>query len=144
MWKELVEKIPGEWTFKKGVTTGDLEDVEQALNMKLEDENDIVSLLKETDGIEHDGFSLIYSTGEMIYHNLELRDDEMLDLYMPFDCLLFISDAGNGDYFGFPVLNGKIPNDQVFVWRHEDDSRIWVAGSLREFIELWSTDRLEY
>lgn len=30
------------------------------------------------------------------------------DLYMFFDCLLFFVDGGNGDLFGYFILNGKV------------------------------------
>jgi hypothetical protein len=33
------------------------------------------------------------------------------ELYMPFDCLLFFADAGNGDQFGYPICDGVIRRD---------------------------------
>jgi SMI1-KNR4 cell-wall len=61
---------------------------------------------------------------------------------MPFDHLLFFSDAGNGDLFGFSILNGSIQKDDIFVWNHEDDSRSWIASSLEAFIKGWITDKI--
>ena len=54
---------------------------------------------------------------------------------MPFDALLFVASVGNGDLFGYAVLNGTIQRDDIYVWDHEDDSRTWVASSLKDFIK---------
>jgi len=56
---------------------------------------------------------------------------------MPFDCLLFFADAGNGNQFAYLILNGEIRRNDVFVWNHENDSRVWVASSMKQFIEWW-------
>jgi len=61
---------------------------------------------------------------------------------MPFDCLLFFADAGNGDQFAFAILNGESRRDDIFVWNHEDDSRCWVALRLDTFYEGWLTGRI--
>lgn len=45
------------------------------------------------------------------------------ELYMPFDCLLFIADAGNGDQFAYSIVGGAIRRDDIFAWDHENDSR---------------------
>ncbi|PEE41435.1 SMI1/KNR4 family protein [Bacillus pseudomycoides] len=65
-------------------------------------------------------------------------NQEISGLYMPFDCLLFIADAGNGDLFAYSILNGSIQKDDIYVWNHENDSRTWVAPSLKKFIKWWS------
>ncbi len=52
---------------------------------------------------------------------------------MPFDCLLFFADGGNGDLFGYSILNGIVQRDDIYVWNHENDSRTWVAPSLKIF-----------
>jgi hypothetical protein len=50
--------------------------------------------------------------------------------------------AGNGDYFGFPVVQGVCRPD-VFVWNHEDDSRASIARDLRDYLERWADGRLK-
>ncbi|MNG40245.1 hypothetical protein D3C84_1287410 [compost metagenome] len=57
--------------------------------------------------------------------------------YEPFDSLLFVADAGNGDLFGYSIVDGAIPKEDIYTWNHEDDSRTWVAPSLKQFIEGW-------
>ena len=91
-----------------------------------------LNLLNETNGV-FDKFDcpLIWSTGKIIEDNLFFRNfDDYKDIYMPFDNLMFFSDGGNGDLFGFAILNGSIQKEDIYVWNHEDDSRTWIASSL--------------
>ena len=53
---------------------------------------------------------------------------------MPLDSLLFFADDGIGDYFGFAVVQGKVPHSRIYFWNHEDDSRSVIAPSLEYFI----------
>jgi hypothetical protein len=46
-----------------------------------------------------------------------------------------LADAGNGDQFAFPILDGVARRSDVYVWNHEDDSRSWVAASLQAYLE---------
>lgn len=81
---------------------------------------------------------LIWSIDRVIETNREYRNHlDFRELYISFDQLLFISDAGNGDLFGFVTLNGKFDRNDIFVWNHEDDSRTWIAPNLVKFIEWW-------
>ena len=64
------------------------------------------------------------------------------DSYMPFDCLLFFSDAGNGDQFAYTIAGGEVRRPDIFVWNHEDDSRAWVSSSLRSFLPDWISGKL--
>ncbi len=66
------------------------------------------------------------------------HDQHFAELYMPFDGLVFFSEAGNGDQFAMS-LSG---NQDVFVWDHENDSRTWVAPTIMRFLEDWMTGRL--
>lgn len=104
----------------------------------------LLNLYNETNGVfdEH-GYPLIWSTGQIVEDNLFFRHfEDYKDIYMPFDNLLFFSDAGNGDLFGFAILNGSIQKDDIYVWDHEDDSRTWIAASLEEFIKGWITEEI--
>jgi len=73
---------------------------------------------------------------------MHYRSEEYRDRYMPFDHLLFFSDAGNGDVFGYAIINGVIQTSRIYVWNHEDDSRSCVAPSLKYFIKGWITDEI--
>lgn len=111
--------------------------------------NDLEELYRQTDGIgevlEGHGKTgdLIWPIKRVIETNNECRNyPEFKGLYMSFEQILFISDAGNGDLFGYVTLNGKFDRNDIFVWNHEDDSRTWVAPNLTKFIEWWSSGKI--
>ncbi|EFV76473.1 SMI1/KNR4 family protein [Cytobacillus pseudoceanisediminis] len=88
---------------------------------------------------------IIWSTHQIIKDNLFYRNFEgYRDINMPFDNLFFFSDAGNGDLFCYAILkNGNIEKNDIYVWNHENDSRTWVAASLKHFIEGWITGKID-
>ncbi|GAF66904.1 ABC transporter substrate-binding protein [Bacillus sp. TS-2] len=62
---------------------------------------------------------------------------------MQFDYLLFFEDAGNGDLFGYAITKkGTIERNDIYVWNHEDDSRMWISASLKDFIKGWLTGEI--
>lgn len=142
MWMNFINKISPDYYFKNPATKSELNEIKEQLNVELP--IDLMNLFSETNGV-FDEFNspLIWSTKQIIRDNLSLRKDkDFKDLYMPFDHLLFFSDAGNGDLFGLAILNGVIQKEDVFVWDHECDSRRWIASSLEDFIEGWVTSRI--
>ncbi len=89
------------------------------------------------------GLGLVWSVERVVRENLFFRlHPDFQELYMPFDCLLFFGDAGNGDQFAFAITGGKIRRDDIFVWDHETDSRTWVAPGLSTYLEWWLTGKL--
>jgi hypothetical protein len=106
--------------------------------------DELKTFYKQTDGVseflngQKIGY-LIWSSSQVVETNQEYRgQSDFKELYMSFDQLLFIADAGNGDLFGFITLNGQFDRRDVFVWNHEDDSRTWVAPDLATFIKWWT------
>jgi len=82
---------------------------------------------------------LVWPIQKVIELNKEQRSyPAWKDLFMSFDQLLFVSDAGNGDLFGYVVLNGEIRSTDILTWNHEDDSRKWVAENLASFMRGWT------
>lgn len=55
-------------------------------------------------------------------------------LPMSFDCLLFIGEEGNGDLYRYRVLVGLIESPDIYRWDHENDSRIWFARDLEDYV----------
>jgi hypothetical protein len=102
--------------------------------------DELRELLAETDGVEGEyGLGLVWSARRIAEDNARFRaSQDFAELYMPFDGLVFFSDAGNGDQVGV-ALSG---NQEVYVWSHEDDSRTWVASTVIGFLEEWMTGRL--
>ncbi|WP_134687290.1 SMI1/KNR4 family protein [Brevibacillus migulae] len=137
MWKKHLENILENCEFNEPAQSTKIEEIQTVFNIELP--NELLSLLEETDGVRDEfGCDLVWSAGRIIGENKELRKEEFRDLYMPLDCLLFVADAGNGDLFGYAIINGSIQRDDIYVWNHEDDSRTWVAPSLKKFIEWWN------
>jgi hypothetical protein len=115
-------------------TQQQIENVEEAFGNKLP--SDIRDLLLEMNG---DGW-LIFSTEQIIEINLECR---RLDFYMPLDCLLFFGGNGCGDYYGFPItLSGCVRDDNVYMWEHESDNRIWTANNLEDTIQKYFNNEI--
>ncbi|MFD7446399.1 SMI1/KNR4 family protein [Streptomyces sp. NPDC059909] len=68
----------------------------------------------------------------LVQQNLLFRSpDTFPGLYMPFDPLLFFGDNGGGDQFAF-VLTTERP--YIFVWDHGNDSRLWAARRLEDYL----------
>jgi hypothetical protein len=103
------------------------------------------SCLLEADGVRGEySLDLLWPIERIVADNRRFRSHpDFRELYMPFDCLLFFADAGNGDQFAYPILVGAIRRNDIFVWNHEDDSRTWVAPSLKTYFEWLLTDRIQ-
>ncbi|MCM3364313.1 SMI1/KNR4 family protein [Niallia sp. HCP3S3_B10] len=143
MWKEFISSISNEHHFKEPATNYEIAQIQKEINVQLPEE--LAELFNETNGVfDNWNCPLVWSTSQIIEDNLFFRNfEDYKDIYMPFDNLFFFSDAGNGDLFCYAILkNGTIDKTDIFVWNHEDDSRTWVAASLKHFIEGWLTDRI--
>ena len=87
---------------------------------------------------------LVWPVERVIQTNKEYRSiPDFAELYMSFDQLLFFSDAGNGDLFGFVILQGKADRPDIFHWNHEDDSRTWIAADLKQFLKGWADGTIQ-
>lgn len=98
------------------------------------------TLLLEANGIEGEyGLGLVWPASRIGVDNAMFRSNvDFAELYMPFEALVFFSDAGNGDQFAVSLRGSR----EVYVWNHVDDSRIWVAPTIAGFLEDWMTGRL--
>jgi cell wall assembly regulator SMI1 len=143
MWKQLVKQHCTEPTFFDPADPEVLAMAETALSLTFPSQ--LRSCLLETNGIHGEyGLGLVWSLDRIVHDNQEFRlEPSYKDLYMPFDCLLFFADAGNGDQFAFAIQAGEIRRDDIFVWDHEDDSRRWIAPSLAEYLERWLSGKLK-
>ena len=142
MWEDYISTISKEYSFKPPVPKTDITQITRELNVDLPKE--LLELYNETNGV-FDTFNcpLVWSTSQVLEDNLFFRNFiDYKDIYMPFDHLLFFSDNGCGDLFGYRILNGYIHTEDIYVWNHEDDSRIWVASSLEKFIKGWITSEI--
>jgi hypothetical protein len=104
--------------------------------LKIEIPSELTELLRDFNGLTVYHSLSIWSIEEMIETNSEYWQEDFLpDLYMPFKPMFFFADAGNGDLFAYRILDGQIPYSDIYAWNHENDSRIWVASNLRDFVK---------
>jgi hypothetical protein len=144
MWKELIQQFTSECEFSEPVSPGQIIAADSSLGVEMP--ADLRELLCETNGVQGEyGLGLVWKLDRIVQDNLMFRHNaNFRDLYMPFDHLYFFADAGNGDQFAFPIqADGLIHRLDVFVWNHEDDSRSWVASSLKDYLDRWLTGRLK-
>jgi hypothetical protein len=144
MWKEYLRTITDKCKLNFPAAVDQYAAAESALGVEVP--KDLCDLLCESNGISGEyGEGLIWSVERIIEENLAFRTNaDFRDLYMPFDHLLFFADAGNGDQFAYTVhADGLIHRPDVFAWKHENDSRVWVAPSLKVYLEWYLFDRIE-
>lgn len=137
MWMNLINELTKDYKFQLPVTEPQLLELESLLQVELP--KSLKGLFLESNGVIGEyGCEIIWTLERIKKDNLEFRNNnDFKELYMPFDHLLFFADAGNGDQFAFPILNGKIVKNDIYVWNHEDDSRTWISSSLSSFIKGW-------
>jgi hypothetical protein len=144
MWKELIQPLTRECEFAPPASVGQVTTAELALGVKLPDA--LRDLLCETNGVNGEyGLGLVWPVERIVADNLAFREYESFrELYMPFTHLLFFADAGNGDQFAFPIhADGVIHRPDIFAWNHEEDSRSWVAPSMKEYLDWWLSGRIK-
>ncbi len=142
MWKITIRSISQNLSFKNPATKNELAEVHK--NLQVELPNDLYQLLQETNGVQGEYGDFIWSASKIKTENMNMRNIvDFKDLYMPFDCLLFFADGGNGDLFGYSILNGIVQRDDIYVWNHENDSRTWVAPSLETFMKWWESGKIK-
>ncbi|MFF7213930.1 SMI1/KNR4 family protein [Streptomyces sp. NPDC008238] len=93
----------------------------------------LAALLLETNGVVGTyGKDVVWSLDRIVQQNLLFwSPDAFPGLYMPFDPLLFFGDNSGGDQFAFVVTPDR---PDIFVWAHEDDSRLWAARDLEDYL----------
>jgi hypothetical protein len=142
MWRELVSKHDDSASFATAATSFELAQAAESLGVPFPES--LRSVLLESNGIEGEyGLGLLWPVSRIVSDNLSFRNNpDFRELYMPFDCLLFFADAGNGDQFGFVILDGEVRRDDIFAWNHEDDSRSWIAPHLEAYFDWWMSGRI--
>lgn len=142
MWVEYIQQLEPQAVFSACATAERLAQLEQALHITLPAE--LKSLLSESDGILGEyGLYLAWSADEIETQNSRWwKDFGFRTRYMSLDTLLFFADAGDGELFAMGIIEGIIQLPYVYVWNPIDDSRTWVAPSIRKYLEWWLTGKL--
>jgi hypothetical protein len=134
IWRELVHRLTSDGQFQPPATTSQIAAASRALGGALP--HDLSSLLLESNGIVgRYGLALVWPVERIEADNLAFRvNADFRELYMPFDHLLFFGEDGSGDQYAFRILAGSVQWDNVYQWVHENDSREWFAGDLRDYL----------
>jgi hypothetical protein len=143
MWRNFIQSHSSDCTFSGPSAIASIDAAQRSLQIEFPAE--LVELLSESNGVSGEyGLGLVWPVERVVADNVSFRANaDFREIYMPFDCLLFFGDAGNGDQLAFSICGGVIRSDDVFVWNHEDDSRTWVAPSLRTYLEWWLQGRIK-
>ncbi len=120
MWREFIKTLEPKASFQVEASETQLTELENALDVLLP--VDLKSLLMESNGVLGEfELRLIWTVEEIHQYNSRMRTDpKFVNYFMPFSCLFFFADAGNGDLFAFRIVQGKIGHSDVYVWNHED------------------------
>jgi hypothetical protein len=153
-WQKIEKELEGQTTkLQLDTSIRNASIIESEFALKLPQE--LINFYSETNGIGElmrvdtmDDWikigDLIWSIERLIEENRMYRSDENFKrIYMPFDCLLFIGDSGNGDNFGYSIHEGVIWKTDIYAWNHEDDSRTWVAPDLETFVKWWISGKIK-
>ena len=144
MWVELIRAASSECSFSEPTAWASLDVAESSLNVAFPTE--LRELLLESNGVQGEyGLGLVWPVERIVSDNVDFRqNNNFLDIYMPFDYLLFFGDNGSGDLFAFPIMaDGQIHRSDIFAWNHEDDSRTWAAPSLKLFFKWWAEGQIK-
>ncbi len=137
----LTERIAGwgEVDFSAPATPDDLSVCESLLGYRLPE--DLRLVLAAANGItDETGTDVLWNSSRIAESNAFFRTSpEFIQLYMPFESLVFFADAGDGDQFGVSTRG----NLEIYRWDHENDSRVWVASTVLDFLERFLTGALD-
>jgi SMI1-KNR4 cell-wall len=134
MWRERISALFDDARLAPPATEQQIRQIERELNVVLPPE--LKALLLESDGIAaYYGSPLVWPAAEIIEQNRLFRTNpDFVQLYMPFDGLLFFGAEGNGDQFAYRILGGQIRETSwIYEWDHESDNRTWFASDLNEY-----------
>jgi hypothetical protein len=113
--------------------------VEAECKIKIVFPDELKAFYRQTDGI---GIELVAYPDIGIIDYLILPLEKVLEYswflhgdWFAEKNLLFIAPNGNGDYFGYEVVEGRMKSTQIYKWDHEDDSIELYSTSLAMFIQ---------
>jgi len=136
MWQTLITELDtkSETISSSPATEDQIKVAEALLHISLPES--LRSFLSEMDGLSDVyGLNIVWSINEIQLNNIHMRQDGLAaKTFVQYGMLLFFADAGNGDEYAFRVKEGQITQDDIFVWRHEDDRLEWVELSLEMYL----------
>jgi hypothetical protein len=103
MWRELITAHTDDATFTEPSTNSEVTLAGESLGAPFP--GSLREALCESNGIDGEyGLGLLWPVSRILADNQAFRTNaDFRKLYMPFECLLYFADAGNGDQFAFVV-----------------------------------------
>jgi hypothetical protein len=127
-------------TFSDPATETAIQAASSALSQQLP--KHLVALLRETDGVGGEYQTWVWNLEEIVTRNSYYRrNPDHVELYMPFEPLLFFADAG-ADGIPFAFLSPPVVSDNIFVWDPIEDTRSWCTDNLESWVRGWLGGRL--
>ncbi|BBN95561.1 hypothetical protein DEIGR_100978 [Deinococcus grandis] len=131
-WRRLTT-MSDRVTLRAPVTDMDLQDLRSCAGLQLPQEYE--DFLRCSDGLDVYS-SIVFPSKDAVVRNTRPITENWDELYMPVTGLFFFGEDASGDLFFFRRLKSCV-DQSVYVWRHEDDSRIQIAFSLAGFLEKY-------
>ncbi|RNL86897.1 SMI1/KNR4 family protein [Halostreptopolyspora alba] len=131
MWRELIDELYPGAELPAPADEATIAEIEKALSLPLPFE--LGSLLGECNGVYNQyGDAVVWSAERLIEDNLAMRrEPDALELYAPFDELIFFGDSDMGPQFAY-VHTDYGPG--IIVWDQETDHRRLAVVSLRDYL----------
>ena len=99
---------------------------------------ELVNLLLELNGDKW----LIFSTEEIIETVSNTRE-YLSECYEDIQNHIFFAGNGCGDYYCYNVsVDGKVEDDKIYIWEHEENSCRIVAKNIEEMIHRYFHDEI--
>jgi hypothetical protein len=150
-WKNIFQNSGYEGVlFFDPITENELEDIYK--NIGIEISGDLLELLRQTNGImetmilnnvSEDVGWIIYSSKKIIENNkihLDfLREAECTPPYQ----LIFFSDNGCGESFGFITKDGKIVSDEIGIYYPISNEFKILASNLKTWAKSWCSGEIK-
>ena len=144
-WKNVFENIGYEGvSFFDPITENELMDIKISIGVEIS--GDLLELLKQTNGImetmilnntSEEIAWIIYSSVKIIeYNKIHLGFLKEAEITPPHQ-LIFFSDNGCGESFGFIVKNGKIISDEIGIYYPIDNEFKILASDLKTWAKGW-------
>lgn len=131
MWRELIDELCPGVELPAPADEATIAEIEKALSLPLPFE--LGALLGECNGVYNQyGDAVVWSAERIIEDNLAMRrEPDALELYAPFDELIFFGDSDMGPQFAY-VHTDYGPG--IIVWDQESDHRRLAVVSLRDYL----------
>lgn len=139
MYKEILEEYAKENEWIKVQPPALMHEIERAQEYVGHPfPEDLVNLLLELNGDKW----LIFSTEEIIETAFNTRE-YLSDCYENIQNHIFFAGNGCGDYYCYNVSgDGKVEDDKIYIWEHEENSCRIVAKSIEEMIHRYFHDEI--